>query len=198
MHPPALSTECTGDKGLHEDTGLHTYDRAIREIDVDELAYGRRYPPHDVPAPPRRLPPSEYDDNPTYPPGFVPTGNPDNDGLLRHRHHMRMKDGPNEVLPPWIFPESDSVALDAMPPYPPLPEVAGFVPSGDPMIDERLLHAYLREHGTDVQRRELVRTIRTRWKAIKARNRLGDVRIARKRQLTQVPDDAQEEEGQEC
>ncbi|RPD67488.1 hypothetical protein L226DRAFT_608647 [Lentinus tigrinus ALCF2SS1-7] len=50
-----------------------------------------------------------------------------------------------------------------IPDLPPLPQVAGFVPTGDTMLDEMLLFDYIAEHGTEAQLEELDRVLDQRW-----------------------------------
>ncbi|RDX47721.1 hypothetical protein OH76DRAFT_1557533 [Lentinus brumalis] len=174
----------TGDQMLLADNGIHTLERAMRELDVEEFAYGRRYPPHDVPPLRRRraLPPPWHADKSGYPPGFVPTGDADLDADIHEEYCTRMRFGPNAELtlgPPATAP--DCVPLDALPKYPRLPKFPGvnFVPTGDPFLDEASLSDYLMKNGTFWQRKRLVKIVNARVKSYLARERLAAERKER-------------------
>ncbi len=157
----------------------------MRELDVEELAYGRRYPPHDVPPLPRHrtLPPPWHADKSGYPPGFVPTGDADLDAHIHEEYCDRMHCGPNAelTLGPPVAPTPDCVSLDALPKYPRLPKIPGsnFVPTGDPFLDEASLSDYLQKHGTFGQRKRLTKIANARVKSYLARERLAAERKER-------------------
>ena len=67
-----------------------------------------------------------------------------------------------------------------IPELPPLPEAAGFVPTGDGNLDEVLLFDYLEAHGTAAERAELKRVLDRRMKAWQARQRIAS------KQMTQA------------
>ena len=141
------------------------YERAMDEGDYIYLAYGQRSPPRDVP-PDTRPPAPSSDTAPSsngLPPGFVPTGEPSTDEYLIERYRM-MASAPPHLRNAMRTTSSPNApppagARRAVPGLPPLPQKAGFVPTGDPEMDEMLLLDHVYEHGTAADQREVEEAI---------------------------------------
>ncbi|TFK80624.1 hypothetical protein K466DRAFT_591734 [Polyporus arcularius HHB13444] len=170
-----------GDQTLLTDSGAHAYDHALRESDVDYLAYGRRYPPHDV-VPPTTPRPPRVPRNDGYPPGFVPTGDAAADKTIRGIAFLKAHgmSAALAAIPP-KYPGSNAVPAHAIPAFPSLPETPGFMPTGDPYLDQELLCAYLRARGMDAEHDEVVKVVRARRESIGERERLAAAQQERTR-----------------
>ncbi len=189
---PANRSDCnpTGHQILRKDTGPHTYERAMYTSSVGYLAYGRRYPPHDV-VPPRRPRPHPLPRDDGYPRGFLPTGYAWMDEAIKHMHVLK-RGSSSRVLRelPKMYPVSQAVRAIDIPPFPPLPQTDGFVPTGDPFLDEQLLGEHLCKHGTAAQRGELETVVNARRESVEARKRLAvqrEVRTAKAIEAAEKP-----------
>ncbi|RDX47735.1 hypothetical protein OH76DRAFT_1405526 [Lentinus brumalis] len=172
-----------GDQTLLEDTGPHTYERAVHANDVSFLAYGRRYPPHDVVPPTTPRPPLVRRSD-GYPPGFVPTGDTRVDSTIRHLHALKAHARQAAGAPlPETYPVSDAVPAHAIPVFPPLPAASGFVPTGDPFLDQSRLCAHLHAQGMEAEHDALGKVTAARQESIEERERLDAERWERTRRL---------------
>lgn len=157
----------------------------MHENDVSFLAYGRRYPPHDVVPPTTPRPPLVRRSD-GYPPGFVPTGDTRVDSTIRHLHALKLKTHARQDAGaplPETYPVSDAVPAHAIPVFSPLPEAAGFVPTGDPFLDQSRLCAHLHAHGMEAEHDALGKVTDARRESIEERERLDAERWERTRRL---------------
>lgn len=161
--------------------GIYEYERALDECDYLYLAYGRPTPPHDVPPTPRpvtfRAETLRSDSESALPPGFIPTGNANTDRYLIELHRFKSTNPPAEVLDVLRLSSERSwtpkLAMEDIPTIPPLPTIAGFTPTGDPIVDEIILSDYLDAHGTADQLGKLGRVLEERDCAREARESLA-------------------------
>ncbi|RDX47740.1 hypothetical protein OH76DRAFT_1405531 [Lentinus brumalis] len=175
-----------GNRALMEPTGEYEWERARTEGDWDWVAYGRRNPPHDVPASARARPTFSKEFVASLPPGvpppgFVTTGNAKDDKSLIERFRATVL-GTDQLLPPFLNPmrtpglESNVVLERDIPPMPelPVPQAPGFVFIGDPPLDEQRLDAFLAEHGTEAEQEAFLRAAAARAKCVEARSKLSE------------------------
>lgn len=121
-------------------TGLDERKRAIDDRDKDALVFGRRTPPRDVPIPPKQPVSGSQ----------ATADNTAEDASSQGNAPGGPSEGTNEDDD---FPHPLTAA--DFPPLPPLPPSAGFVPTGDPFVDEKLLKRHLQNNLTTTERLEL-------------------------------------------
>ncbi|RDX47739.1 hypothetical protein OH76DRAFT_1405530 [Lentinus brumalis] len=182
-----------GVKSFLAGTGEYEWERAYSEGDWEHFAYGTHTPPHDVPPSATSRPKLSREavasmDPDVPPPGFISTGDPQEDRTLIKRFRATIL-GTDPVLPPFldvfhtpglapnIVPEHD------IPVYPslPVPQAPGFVFTGDPLLDDCRLEEFLDEHGTDAERAAYDAVGEQRTACIEARAKLMEGMLKRSR-----------------
>lgn len=176
----------TGTQALVRGCEPNRFDQAVFAQDYVFLAYGQPSPPRDAPETARPPPASvlstlskEMAKEKNLPPTFIPTGDPASDAsIVYHYRDLVAATTPEalaEALEVWGVDDDDGTgyAESDIPEFPPLPVVIGFLPTGDPRLDEFLLMSYVRDYGTKAQERDIQKVLDRRMEVLQARQRMA-------------------------
>ncbi|TFK78304.1 hypothetical protein K466DRAFT_657155 [Polyporus arcularius HHB13444] len=187
-----------GNQALMEPTGEYERECAETEGDWDWIAYGQRHPPHDVPLSAGARPTFSKDYVASLPPGvpppgFVSTGSAEDNQRVLKRWRATVL-GTDKPIPSRLNPMrtpglmSNVVLERDIPPMPemPVPKAPGFVFTGDPPLDERRLHAFLVEHGTEAELMAFWRVARAWAESVEVRTKLVEEKERRSKEYREL------------